>query len=315
MRSIANISILLIIFFSLCIPANAQSDIFTWNYIYVDIEIQENGDLLISEEQKYSFKTGHNEKWDARYRWLPMDKLDDIRDVEVYELARNGKVFSEPLSLTHKIQKKEGRIWIWWWHELNAPETHTFLLEYRVIGGLRINKPTDELRWHAFFENRPAVVERSRVIVHLPPPLHGKIRKVTSYGAFASLNIAPDKSTVEFNSIGAIKPQRGFEVCVSFPHKILKIKRPNWQPHHTLWERFRGRWGIGSGTLVAIVIIVMGIEFYRRWCPECGKIWGLRYTGDKENLNAGKFYWFLRDNIGLYRCKGCGYEKWKKMGY
>jgi hypothetical protein len=83
-----------------------------------------------------------------------------------------------------------------------------------------------------------------------------------------------------------------------------------------VWDHLKEEWGaknvsIGVGAFLAIWI---GCEFYRRMCPECGKLWGLRYTGEKENLNAGKFYWFLADNEYMYRCKHCGCEVWKKRG-
>ncbi len=249
-----DISIPLIVFLFLCIPANAQSDVFTWTYINVDIEIQENGDLLVSEEQKYSFKTGHNEQWHARHRWLPMGKIDDIEDVEVYELARNGEVFSEPLSLTHKIQKEKGQFWIWWWHELSAPETRTFLLKYRVIGGLHINKPTDELNWEAVFGDHRKI-EKRRVRVHLPPPLWGKAHASTGSGLTATIQTSPDGSTVEYNtSLPSLGMGFGLVVRVSFPHRILKIKKPKWQ---TLWGRF---WDMGPvAYLMLLVALLLGI--------------------------------------------------------
>ena len=72
----------LVILLFVCIAAKGQLDSFTWPHINVDIEIEENGDLLVSEEQKCSFRTGHKEQWHARFRWFPMDRLDAIRDVE-----------------------------------------------------------------------------------------------------------------------------------------------------------------------------------------------------------------------------------------
>lgn len=41
---------------------------------------------------------------------------------------------------------------------------------------------------------------------------------------------------------------------------------------------------------------------------------GLKYTGERENLNAGKIHRFLRDDIYVYKCKACDYKEWKRRG-
>lgn len=324
-KSRSNISISLVVCFFLCVGANAQSDAFTWTYIDVDIEVRKNGDLLISERQECSFETEPREKRHKLSRLFLMDRIDEIKDVEVYELTGNDETSSEPLTLTHTIERDQNDLRICWYHELNPPQTRTFLLKYRVIGSIYVGKSTggrrrkyrnrsmDELYWNAVTWPRPAVVEKVKVTVHLPSKLRGKNRSITSHGISAALNTDIDQDTIEFNSMRAIPPETGLQIYVAFQHRILKIKRPDWQPHKSLWQRRPPR-------NVMIVLAVFGaigivIDFFRRQCPECGKFWGLRYTGEWENLNADKFYWFLRDNIWLYKCKGCGYEEWKRRGF
>lgn len=63
--------------------------------------------------------------------------------------------------------------------------------------------------------------------------------------------------------------------------------------------------GIGIGVILAIWIVS---DFFNRKCPECGKFWGLKYTGEKKNV---KVFWFLYDNEYMFRCKSCGCEVWK----
>jgi hypothetical protein len=323
-----DLTILLGVFLLPSAALAAPVDTWNWTYIHVEIELQENGDMLISEEQEYAFKAGHGETRHAPYRSLPTNRLDDIKDVEVYELATNSEAFPVPVPLSVRIEREDDQFRIRWSHELDPPQTHTFLLKYRVIGGLHVAKSTDvprrgsrrertdELYWNAVAWPRPAVVEKARVRIHLPSPLHGKIRRVTSYGAPAGLTTTPDEEIVEFNSLPRIARDTGLDVLVAFPHGILKIDRPRWQPHKSVWGRLKDRWPsrnvlIGLGVLA---VFAVGIDYFRRRCPECGKSWGLRRTGDRENLNAGKFYWFLTDYRYLYRCRDCGYEDWKRMG-
>ena len=69
-----------------------------------------------------------------------MDRIDDIQDVEVFELTGNGETSSNPIPRPHAIQTDQNDLWICWSHELNPPEIHTFLLKYRVIGAIYVAK-------------------------------------------------------------------------------------------------------------------------------------------------------------------------------
>ncbi|MHC4167128.1 MAG: DUF2207 domain-containing protein, partial [Planctomycetota bacterium] len=329
-----NISISLVASFFLCAPAHAQSDAFKWTYIDVEIDVQKNGDLLISERQEYSFESGPGEKRHELSRLFLMERIDDIRDVEVYELAGNGGISSEPAPLPYTIETDQNDLRICWSCELNPPQTRTFLLKYRVIGAIYVDKgeggtrykyrsrrsrrlsvirPSwDELYWNAVMWPRPAVVEKAKVTVHLPSKLRGKNRRIASHGSSAGIQRDTDPDTIGFSSIHPIPPETGLQIYVAFQHGVLRIKRPDWQPHKSLWQR-RPPNGV---MLIIAVFAAIGVvvDFFRRRCPYCGKIWGLRYTGERENLNAGKIYWFLRDDIWLYKCKACDYKEWKRRG-
>ena len=61
----------------------AQSGVpFYWEFINVDIDVQENGDMLITETQKYVFIGPHTNE---RFRWIPLDRVGRITDVQVLE--------------------------------------------------------------------------------------------------------------------------------------------------------------------------------------------------------------------------------------
>lgn len=318
-----NNSISLVTCFLFCAVANAQTDAFKWTYIDVDIDVQKNGDLLISERQEYSFESGPSEKRHQLSRLFLMDRIDDIQDVEVYELVGNGQTPErKPLACTSEIDQNDLRLC--WSCELNPPETRTFLLKYRIIGAVYVGRynsargrragrqPLDELYWNAVMWPRPAVVEKASVTVHLPSKLRGKNRSTTSFSTTAALRQNTDPDTVGFDSWREIPPEKGLQIYVGFQHGVLKIKRPSWQPN----ESRRLRWP--SRNMIALIAVFGAIgvvvDYYRRRCPYCGKMWGLKYTGERENLNAGKIYWFLRDDIWLYKCKACDYKEWKKRG-
>ncbi|HEY9297854.1 MAG TPA: hypothetical protein VIQ31_16135, partial [Phormidium sp.] len=47
--------------------ATAQDTPFYWHFINVNIDVQNNGDMLVTETQKYVFKTAYTTE---RYRYL-----------------------------------------------------------------------------------------------------------------------------------------------------------------------------------------------------------------------------------------------------
>ncbi len=88
---------------------NAQSVPFYWEFIDVDIAVQNNGDMLISETQKYTFTGDYKNE---RFRYIPLDKVDEITDVSVSEN-------SQLLESTTGVENNQ--FWIRWTHKLKAP--------------------------------------------------------------------------------------------------------------------------------------------------------------------------------------------------
>lgn len=282
-------------------------------YLSVDIEIQPNGDVIISEQQRCSVAARQTDAPHERYRWFSTEKLDGIRDVELYELARNGQALPEPVRLSPAAQRVGNQFWIRWQHKPGPTQTLTFFIRYRVIGGLRIEEPVDELHWQAIPPNGSDLIERSRVTVRLPRVLRGHVRRAGSEGG-AALNIAPDESYVEFNSLGRTVWRRGLTVIVGFPHGILKVKRSAWQPPEpTIRTRLKKLWANKPVvTLMAILFaICIGADFLTSMCPECHKIWGLRYTGETDKPDK-RGWWDFPETMLLYRCNRCGCERWRK---
>ncbi len=212
---------ILLAFFLLVTSASsvpqAQSDVpFYWEFINVDIDVQENGDMLITETQKYVFS---GPSTNERFRWIPLDKVDGIVDVEVSE---NGEL----LSTTTGIE--DDQLWIRWSHELNPPESHTFVLKYRVLGGLHIHDDGDQVYWKALFKDRVAPIIRGKVTVHLPNSLSNQISDFRAFGVPA-VKAKVNSRTVEFSPIRGLPRDSELEVQVTFTHGILDIPTPGWQ--------------------------------------------------------------------------------------
>jgi hypothetical protein len=215
---------------------------FYWDFINVDIDVQENGNMLVRETQKYVFTAPHSSQ---RYRWIPLDKADRIDQVEVFE---EGKKLAAATGI------KNNRLWIKWRHSLHPPESHTFVIKYRVKGGLHVNDDKDMVYWKAIFKKRSAPIQSGKVIVRLPDSLSGKISSFKSFGVSASAERIDDR-TVKFVSHGALPPGRELEVQVAFPHGILSMQTPKWQQKAFLMPLIKS---LGIELCLWIILFVFG---------------------------------------------------------
>jgi hypothetical protein len=208
MKKITLLSILFILLISQSVFAK---DSFHWESINVEINIQENGDLLIKETQQYVF----NEPYSAQhYRQIPLNGLGSIADIRVTE---DGK----PLNINTYIENN--RQWITWTKAVNPPDRDTFVLSsfvlsYRVIGGLTIHEDGDQLHWNAIFKDHAMAINKTKVTVNLPAIFTGNIQSYQ--GAIArKLN----EQTVEFMQEQPLPGGQGLDISMTFIHGILNM--------------------------------------------------------------------------------------------
>ncbi|MEO0457303.1 MAG: DUF2207 domain-containing protein [Cyanobacteria bacterium P01_A01_bin.114] len=254
---------------TLITPALATSP-FHWEFIDVNLDVQPSGDMLVTETQKYVFTDDHTPQ---RYRYIPLDKVDAIKDVEVFE----GET-----RLNNQVGQKDNQLWISWKHPLDAPETHTFTLKYRVIGGLQVNEQTTQVYWQAIFPDRSAFIEAAKVRVQLPEAVTEQVN-FTSFGAPSAAQ-AIDQRTFEFTAQDKMLPRQALEVQVSFPSQLLDIPQPEWQqqvsqskaPQQVSPPRIITRTGNPQSAWVHLLWILPVGGFWAiltlsRRCPKCGQ--------------------------------------------
>jgi uncharacterized membrane protein len=233
--------------------AVAQEVTFDWDYINVNIDVQNNGDMLVNETQKYVFKSDYSNQ---RYRYIPLDKVDEIKDVTVQE---NNQIIPSETGI------KNNQFWISWQHQLKPPETHTFVLKYRVVGGLHIDNENTQVYWKAIFADRKSPIQSAKVQVQLQEILSGKVQDFQNFGIPATSRQVNPK-TFEFVANQPIPPQQELEVQVTFPSTILNIPQPNWQQRNNLFHL-----GFFVIYFVIIAFVIVSIINDRK-CPQCQKL-------------------------------------------
>ena len=204
-----------LVFLAFCWPAQAEEP-FHWEYINVDIDVRENGDMVITEEHKYVF-TGRHGK--TRIRYIPLDKVDDIRDVVVTEGGRE---------IDARISTIDGKLWIRWSDEFDVPGSNIFDLSYRVVGGLNKGWLESSVFWKVIGRGRKAEVLDSTVRVRFPESFRD-VRLKKRYSGVPANAALLDGQTVEFDAVSPIRPRSEFEIEVTFPNEALDFATPSWQ--------------------------------------------------------------------------------------
>jgi Predicted membrane protein (DUF2207) len=197
--------------------ATTAADPFYWEKMDVDLQLAESGDLFITETQKYVFTDKYTNR---RNRYIQIDKIDSIEDIAVTENDR--PVANLQLSKSRGIQH------IAWEHPLAAkfPEEHTFVLKYRIVGGLEVDKPQTKFKWMAIFPERKVPIKAAKVTLHLPAKLSTK--DFTTDGVAVDIqNIDP--TTVQFVTKDSIDPQSKLAILGQFPTNLLTLKKSQWQ--------------------------------------------------------------------------------------
>ena len=287
----------LIILSACCLATAHAAPPFYWESIAVDIEVQEHGDMLVTETQEYVFTAKHTNE---RYRWIRLDRVDRITDVEVFE---NGQ------ALPHSLSTKNGQLWIKWQHALHPPETHSFVIKYRVIGGLQLGSERDRVYWKAIFAKRAVPVRNARVTVHLPASLTDRILGFKSFGA-AALAHQVDPRTIEFTAYGAVPPGHELEVLVEFPHGLLAAPQPRWQA--TRGAETPVDQSSSSSAEVILMTLAFGVfalpilGHSSNRCPNCNKAALVASGVERPTGSSGKEYQLV--------CDACGYDCWRRDG-
>ncbi len=192
---------------------------FYWEKINVDLQLVESGDLLVTETQTYVFTAPYT---NLRTRYIQLDQIDEVRDITVTE--NNAPVAN------FRTSKTDGRQYISWEHPSIAkfPESHTFVLKYRVVGGLEVENDQTKLKWMAIFPDRKAVVNSARIRLQVPVKLSELTKNFTADGVTTTVSRI-NSTTVDFMSTGSMEPKTKLQILGEFPTTTLNLKQSQWQ--------------------------------------------------------------------------------------
>ena len=118
--------------------AQAQEKSLYWQRWDVDIDVQQNSDMLVEEVQEIVFTSG---TFRFGFRSIPLDRVERITDIQVSEVidgVERPYTSGSTGEYGFTTSINSGELEITWYFPPTGDSNHTYIIRYRVIGGLRL---------------------------------------------------------------------------------------------------------------------------------------------------------------------------------
>ncbi len=165
----------ILVFLILFVPFLSFAKSYEYANIDVYIKINKDSTIDVAETQTYDFQGEFHNGW----REIPLNKLDGISDIEVYD-ANSGKKLEYSFWGTqnnnpadygkYSVFKQNGAQVIKWHFKSPQDTSHwqkTFIIKYKAHGAISFLKNADELYWN-FFTNYSVPVHALTFTVKAP---------------------------------------------------------------------------------------------------------------------------------------------------
>ena len=205
------------------VPVSAQSKALYWDRFDVNINVNKDGTFDVAENQNIVFTNG---SFTFGYRSIDTHLTEGITDIRVRDKTREYVENNSELPGTFHVTSEGTRRVVRWFFEPAQDESRTFVVSYRVHGGLRYYKTGDQVWWVAVYPERSFPVNKSVVTIHVPAP--ARIDNFDSYYTPADM-VQVDEQTVQLTARKRIDPNRRFEVRAQFTPGIVAGQAAPWQ--------------------------------------------------------------------------------------
>ncbi len=246
----------------------------------VDIAIESNGDILVTEVIDYDFGSADRH---GIFRNIPVrfhydDQYDRIYPLDVISVQGSPGTpdeYEESTSGGDKVLK------------IGDPDRtisgrHRYTLRYRVSGALNAFDEHDELYWNAIGDEWPVPIEKATVRVSAPGP----ISDVTCFAGPAGSNLpcgTADKSgDVATFTAGPVDSYEAVTVVVGFPKGLVAAPTPVLDERWTFSRAFAVT-PVTAGLSAAMLAAAVGLVGALLW--KTGR--DRRYSGSHVDVAFG----------------------------
>ncbi|HUE76166.1 MAG TPA: DUF2207 domain-containing protein, partial [Chloroflexota bacterium] len=194
----------------------------------VEIDILPDGDFVVTETQVVAFGPTAAQQG---FREIPLDRVTGIADVKISGPDGDYRRVDSPAGqpFTYSVQRENGVLAIDWGFPPTANQTRTFVLRYRVSGGLRIYPDGDQLYWDAIYADRPLPVDQAEVTVRLPAAVSSDQVLLGAYPEHLNVEQSFVEGQVAHFRASGLPAGTGLTVRVQFPHGLVAGEPPPWQ--------------------------------------------------------------------------------------
>ena len=254
--------------------AHAQSQSLYWERYDVDITVQENGDLRVTETQVINFTSGIFREGFAE---LSTYHTDGISDISVSENGEDYTGYSNSCCLDDQefaVEREAESVYVTWHMGRTQNETRTFVLAYTVEGAIRRYDQGNEFQWNAIQPGmRDFDIRESTITIHMPP---GVKLDFADYlvppefnGVAMTIEPSADEETATFTANETISPAEGVQVVAQFAPGTIGGAAPTWQADFdrtNAWEQtYKPLVDLGLLTLGLLVLFGGGGLVYAWW--------------------------------------------------
>ena len=211
-----------------------------FDHIYVDVNINPDSSLNVSEEQNCVF-TGD---YSGGFTVIELKGLDNITDFKVNDDGMDYVQSTDDDKYQFNVYDDSGyRIVKWRSRSTDEAEyqntAKTFTISYKVLGALNHTANFDYLYWKAIFEQqRDGVVNHVRVRVHFPQAIDPKKLSVALYTtAKDSKWEILDPKTIELTGEN-LDPSENLEFRAEFPVGITDLSIPLYKQEVPVFATF-----------------------------------------------------------------------------
>lgn len=141
----------------------ALSKSYTIPIIKVEVDIQPDGSVLITEHRTYRFDGSYT--W-ADYR-LPFQGFTTIKDLRVSENGNPYRSENSEESGTFMVQRNENTIRLQWFYDAQSEE-RTFVISYTLEGALTIGPEWSQFFWSYISNEREKDTDSLSIALQLP---------------------------------------------------------------------------------------------------------------------------------------------------
>ncbi|MBI3287537.1 MAG: DUF2207 domain-containing protein, partial [Chloroflexi bacterium] len=253
--------IIVIAMLMLAVAAAAQDRDLVWDRLDVELAVERDGDILISEDWQVTFSGG---PFRFGFHSIGTSRLESISDVRVWADGRElAASYSEEPGTFETSTEDENFFIRWYFDQPVYDSTHSYQLQYTIHGGLRIYEGGDQLWWEVIRgQNRDFPIRSAAVSVHLPEGVN-EVHKVDSYFTPTTWRSVGAR-TVMFQARD-IPPGQPLEVRVQFPHGIVAAQPAAWQAQEDFVQQVSPLGSLAAIGLGVFIPLAALLGLYLLW--------------------------------------------------